>query len=160
MNSEPILAIDVPVLSRKTIYPAPFAAQVNGRIKHRLGDHFALANVGINLTELEPGAVSALFHHHSKQDEFIFVVSGSPTLILGDREFVLNAGDCCGFKAGTGVGHQLTNRSPHKVQYLEIGDRTPGDYAEYPRDDLKFTQSETGVWLLTHKDGTLYQDVP
>ncbi len=156
MNSEPLQAVDVPALSRKTIYPAPFSAQVEGRIKHRLGDHFTLANFGINLTELEPGAVSALFHHHTKQDEFIFVVSGNPTLVLGEKEFVLSAGDCCGFKAGTGVGHQLINRSQGKVQYLEIGDRTPGDYAEYPRDDLKFTQLETGAWVLTHKDGTSY----
>jgi uncharacterized cupin superfamily protein len=59
-------------------------------------------------------------------------------------------------KAGTGVGHQLINRSQGKVQYLEIGDRTPGDYVEYPRDDLKFTQLDTGAWVLTHKDGTSY----
>ena len=156
MSSEPIQAIDVPVLSRKTIYPPPFAAQVEGRIKHRLGDHFGLTNFGINLTELEPGAVSALFHHHTKQDEFVYVVSGNPTLVLGDKEFALKAGDCCGFKAGTGVGHQLANRSQEKVLYLEIGDRTAGDYAEYPRDDLKFTQLETGTWVLTRKDGTSY----
>jgi uncharacterized cupin superfamily protein len=125
-------------------------------MKHRLGDHFGLTNFGINLTELEPGAVSALFHYHTKQDEFIFVVSGNPTLVLGDKEFALKAGDCCGFKAGTGVGHQLINRSNEKVLYLEIGARAAGDYAEYPRDDLKFTQLETGAWILTRKDGTPY----
>jgi uncharacterized cupin superfamily protein len=156
MSSEPLQAIDVPVLSRKTIYPAPLSAQVEGRMKHRLGDHFGLTNFGINLTELEPGAVSALFHYHTKQDEFIFVVSGNPTLVLGDKEFALKAGDCCGFKAGTGVGHQLINRSNEKVLYLEIGARAAGDYAEYPRDDLKFTQLETGAWILTRKDGTPY----
>ena len=156
MSSEPLQAVDVPVLSRKTIYPAPFSAQVEGRKKHRLGDHFGLTNFGINLTELEPGAVSALFHHHTKQDEFIYVVFGNPTLVLGDKEFTLKAGDCCGFKAGTGVGHQLVNRSQEKVLYLEIGDRAAGDYAEYPRDDLRFTQLETGAWVLTRKDGTPY----
>lgn len=156
MNSEPLQAIDVPVTSRKTIYPAPFSAQVEGRIKHRLGDHFGLTNFGVNLTELEPGAVSALFHHHTKQDEFVYIVSGRPTLVLGEREFALKAGDCCGFNAGTGVGHQLVNRTQERVLYLEIGDRAAGDYAEYPRDDLKFTQLETGAWVLTHKDGTPY----
>jgi uncharacterized cupin superfamily protein len=156
MSSEPLQAIDVPALSRKTIYPAPFDAQVAGRMKHRLGDHFGLTNFGINLTELAPGAVSALFHHHTKQDEFVYVVSGNPILVLGDKEFALQAGDCCGFKAGTGVGHQLVNRSQETVLYLEIGDRTAGDYAEYPRDDLRFTQLDTGAWVLTHKDGTPY----
>ena len=156
MSSNPVQAVDVPAIARKTIYPAPFSRQVEGRVKHRLGDHFGLTNFGINLTELEPGAVSALFHHHTKQDEFIYVVSGNPTLVMGDEEFALRAGDCCGFKAGNGVGHQLVNRSQDKVEYLEIGDRSAGDYAEYPRDDVKFSKLETGAWVLTHKDGTPY----
>jgi len=156
MLTEPLPARDVPVLNRKTIYPPPFASRVEGRIKHRLGDHFGLTNFGINLTELAPGSVSALLHHDTKQDEFVDIVSGSPTLLLCDREFHLRAGDCCGFKAGSGVGHQLVNRSNAPVLYLEIGDRTPDDYATYPRDDLVFTQRGDGSWELTHKDGTSY----
>jgi uncharacterized cupin superfamily protein len=155
-QGEPLAARDVTVLNRKSIYPAPFAAQVEGRIKHRLGDHFGLANFGINLTELAPGSVSALLHHHTKQDEFIYIVSGNPTLVLDDREYPLRAGDCCGFKAGSGVGHQLLNRSSEPALYLEIGDRTPGDLPVYPRDDLKFVETEGGAWILTHKDGTPY----
>jgi uncharacterized cupin superfamily protein len=129
---------------------------LRGRIKHRLSDYFGLTNFGVNLTELAPGSVSALLHHHTKQDEFVYIVSGSPTLLLDDREFQLRAGDCCGFKAGTGVGHQLVNKSSAPVLYLEIGDRTPGDYATYPQDDLAFTRRGDGPWELTHKDGTSY----
>jgi uncharacterized cupin superfamily protein len=152
----PVAAAQVPAPPRKSIYPEPFAGQVAGRIKHRLGDHFGLTNFGINLTELAPGSVSALLHHHSKQDEFIYIVSGTPTLVLDDVEHVLRPGDCCGFKAGTGIGHQLVNRSAEPAVYLEIGDRSAGDYAEYPRDDLKFTQTAAGAWILTHKDGSPY----
>jgi len=152
---DPIATLEVPVSSRPTIYPPPFAERVQGRLKRRLGDHFGLVNFGVNLTELAPGAVSALLHHHTRQDEFIYVVSGTPTLVLDDREYLLQAGDCCGFKAGSGVGHQLVNQSTHPVLYLEIGDRTAGDYAEYPKDDLKFTQAGD-AWILTHKDGTPY----
>lgn len=156
MKPEPLAAIDVPAPPRKSIYPQPFAALVEGRIKHRLGDHFRLTNFGINLTELAPGSVSALLHHHTRQDEFIYVVSGTPTLVLDDSEYLLQPGDCCGFKAGTGVGHQLANRSTGPVLYLEIGDRTAGDCPEYPRDDLKFMQIEGGAWILSHKDGSPY----
>jgi uncharacterized cupin superfamily protein len=156
LKIEPLAAVDVPAPARKSIYPRPFAAQVEGRIKHRLGDHFGLTNFGINLTILAPGSVSALLHHHTMQDEFIYVVSGTPTLVLGDNEYLLGPGDCCGFKAGTGVGHQLANRSSLPVQYLEIGDRTAGDRPEYPEDDLKVTEIEGGAWILTHKDGSPY----
>jgi uncharacterized cupin superfamily protein len=154
-NTKPIAAVDVEAVSR-TIYPPPFAERVAGRMKRRLGDVFGLGNFGVNLTELAPGAVSALLHHHTRQDEFIYIVAGSPTLLLDDREYMLKPGDCCGFKAGNGVGHQLANRSAQPVQYLEIGDRTPDDHAEYPEDDLKFSQSEGGSWILTRKDGTSF----
>jgi uncharacterized cupin superfamily protein len=156
MKFQPTSATDIPVSNRKSVYPAPFSVQVEGRLKRRLGDHFGLTNFGINLTELVPGAVSALLHHHTRQDEFIYVVSGTPVLVLDDREYPLRAGDCCGFKAGTGVGHQLANRTQSSVLYLEIGDRAPDDHATYPNDDLKFTQVEGGAWILTHKDGSSY----
>ena len=138
--TQPVAALEVPALGRKTIYPPPFASQVAGR----------------NLTELAPGAISALLHHHTRQDEFIYIVSGAPSLVLDEHEYPLRPGDCCGFKAGTAIGHQLVNRSAGPVLYLEIGDRTPGDYATYPKDDLQFTQIEGGAWILTHKDGTPY----
>lgn len=156
MPTEPLPALDVPPLGRKSIYPMPFAAQVAGRVKHRLGDHFGLTRFGINLTILAPGSVSALLHHHSTQDEFIYILSGTPTLVLEELEYRLGAGDCCGFKAGTAIGHQLVNRSAEPVQYLEVGDRTAGDLAVYPRDDLAFTALPDGAWILTHKDGTPY----
>ena len=156
MTDEPIAAMELSVSHRRSIYPTPFSSQVEGRIKRRLGDHFGLTNFGVNLTELAPGSVSALLHHHTKQDEFVYIISGTPILVLADTEYPLRAGDCCGFKAGTGVGHQLVNRSESAVLYLEIGDRSAGDYATYPNYDLMFTQVDAGAWILTHKDGTPY----
>lgn len=158
MNKSPISAHSVSATMGKTIYPEPHTAIVKGRLKRKLGDYFGLTQFGVNLTELLPGAVSALIHSHSKQDEFIWIVSGSPILVLGEQEFPLSPGDCYGFKAGTGIAHQLANRSPETVTYLEIGDRTPGDEVEYPNDDLKATQSTNGEWILTHKDGRSYSN--
>jgi uncharacterized cupin superfamily protein len=140
----------------KTNYPEPYASLVAGRLKRKLGEFFELTNFGVNLTHLSPGAMSALVHSHSKQDEFIFVLEGTPTLVLGKEEFTLNPGDCYGFKSGTGVAHQLINRSEESVTYLEIGDRIEGDEVEYPNDDLKATQLKNGVWTITHKDGRSY----
>jgi len=156
MTPGPIAGLAVPASNRKTLYPQPFAAQVEGRAKRRLGDHFGLTKFGVNLTELAPGSVSALFHHHTEQDELIYVVSGTPTLVLGTQEFQLKPGDCCGFKGGEAIGHQLANRSSEPALYLEIGDRAPNDYAFYPNDDLAFGKAPDGSWILTHKDGTPY----
>jgi uncharacterized cupin superfamily protein len=156
LKQNPIPALSIPLPAQKTIYPQPFAALVEGRAKRKLGEHFGLSNFGINLTQLAPSAISALLHHHSKQDEFIYILEGSPTLVLGNDEHVLKPGDCMGFKAGTGVAHQLINRTNKLVTYLEAGDRTVGDEVEYPQDDLKATQLANGVWSLTHKDSSPY----
>lgn len=156
MNTKPIPAETILPPAKKTIYPPPFAALVEGRVKRKLGDYFGLSNFGINLTELAPGAVSALLHHHAKQEEFIYILQGTPTLVLGEEEHLLKPGDCMGFKAGTGIAHQLVNHADAVAVYLEIGDRTAGDEVDYPNDDLKATLQANGAWALTHKDGRPY----
>lgn len=156
MERSPISAESIPAKMGKTIYPQPYASLVQGRLKRKLGEFFELTNFGVNLTHLAPGAISALAHHHSKQDEFILILEGTPTLVLGAEEFLMNPGDCYGFKAGMGIAHQLVNRSQENVTYIEIGDRAQGDEVKYPNDDLKATQLSHGVWRLTHKDGRAY----
>ena len=126
-----------------------------GREKKPLGDLFSLTNFGVNLTRLAPGSLSALRHSHSMQDEFIYVLQGSPVLVTDVGDTQLHPGMCAGFKAGTGDGHQLVNRSDEDVVYLEVGDRTVGDSAKYPDDDLQ-AALVSGDWRFTHKDGTSY----
>ena len=100
--------------------------------------------------------MSGLRHSHSKQDEFISILEGTPTLILGEDEFVLSPGECYGNSVGTGIAHHRVNRSTETVTYIEIGDRSPNDEVEYPDDDLKATLQANGEWNVTHKDDRLY----
>ena len=148
-----IPALDVPP-SKGTGYPAPFADRVAGREKRKLGDHFGLTNFGVNLTRLAPGAATALLHRHARQDEFIYVLAGHPTLIWEDgRRQRLDPGDCCGFPAGRSPAAQLVNETNSPAVLLEIGDRTPGDQVVYPHDDLQARQGPDGRWQFLHKDG-------
>ncbi|MFH5926373.1 cupin domain-containing protein [Roseomonas xinghualingensis] len=149
-----IVAEDAAPRVKPSNYPASFAARMAGRVKRPLGDIFGLRNFGVNLTTLEPGAVSALQHFHSRQDEFIFVLEGEVVLVTGGEEAVLHAGACAGFPAD-GISHHLENRSTTPVRYLEIGDRTEGDEVSYPADDLVAVRGE-GAWRFRRKDGTPY----
>lgn len=150
-----VRAKDVPVRTKPSVYPEPFKSRMNNRVKAQLGDFFGLKNFGVNLTRLLPGGESALLHKHSKQDEFIYILEGTPTLVTEEGEFLLEPGMCAGFPAG-GTAHQLVNHSSKDVLYLEAGDRTPGDEGTYPRDDLKAQMSADGKWQFTRKDGTPY----
>lgn len=155
-SPRPIPAEEVPVRSKSSNYPEPYASLMNGRVKRKLGDFFQLKNFGVNLTTLAPGSMSALKHQHSRQDEFVYVVSGTPTLVCGSHEYILEPGECVGFKAGEGSAHHLLNRSENTVTYLEIGDRTSGDGVVYPDDDICAKSEADGTWTFTHKDGRPY----
>lgn len=148
-------AADAPLRKKPSNYPAPFAARVAGREKRALGDLFGLTNFGVNLTRLPPGALSALRHAHATQDEFVYILEGTPTLVTDAGRTRLKAGDCAGFRRGSGDAHCLINESDSDVVYLEVGDRSPGDAVVYPDDDLRADWVE-GRWRFAHKDGTPY----
>jgi uncharacterized cupin superfamily protein len=150
-----VVASEVAPRTKPSNYPEPFASRMAGREKRPLGDLFGLSNFGVNLTRLAPGAVSALRHAHSVQDEFIYILQGHPVLVTDAGETPLSPGMCAGFKAGTGNGHQLLNRTGEEVVYLEVGDRSAGDSAIYPDDDIQAALVQ-GQWRFAHKDGSPY----
>jgi uncharacterized cupin superfamily protein len=157
MTEQPValVAAEAPPRTKPSNYPAPFAARMAGRVKRPLGDGFGLRNFGVNLTRLPPGAVSALHHRHSRQDEFVYVLEGEPTLFTDAGETRLYPGMVAGF-AANGVAHHLENRTQQDCVILEIGDRSPGDDVSYPADDLQAVMGDGGNWHFAHKDGMAY----
>ncbi len=158
MTNDSLIAIDAseaPLRARPSVYPPMLAARVKGREKRPLGDLFGLSSFGVNLTRLPPGAASSLRHAHSKQDEFVYILQGSPTLHTDDGKLELHPGMCAGFKAGTGNAHSLINETREDVIYLEVGDRTDGDEVSYPDDDL-IARFVGGAWMFSRRDGTAY----
>ena len=151
-----IMAANAAPRTKPTNYPEPFASRMTGREKRPLGDPFGLTNFGVNLTRLIPGGSSALRHAHSKQDEFVYILSGRAVLITDDGETPLSPGMCAGFKAGTGNGHHLVNRGNEDVVYLEVGDRSADDTGSYPDDDLRAVLDGAGKWQFLHKNGAPY----
>ena len=150
-----VVAAEAQARAKPSNYPEPFYSQMTKRQKRPLGDLFGLSNFGVNLTRIAPGGASALRHAHTKQDEFVYILEGRPTLVTDAGRTALAPGMCAGFRAGTGDAHHLVNETQADVVYLEVGDRTPGDTATYPDDDLAAVAVD-GKWRFTHKDGTPY----
>ena len=136
-------------------YPEPFRSRVAARRKQRLGDALGLKHYGVNLTTIPPGAMSALRHWHSHEDEFIYIVSGELVLVTNDGEQRLTPGLCAGFPAGRADGHCLVNRTQRDAVYLEVGDRHPEDAVTYPDDDIAGQATPQGR-RFTRKNGTPY----
>lgn len=137
-----------------TGYPPPYDEPCRGRRRWKLGDAAGLTQFGVNLLRLAPGDWSSQRHAHATEDEFVFVVSGDVVLIENAGETPLTAGDCAGFKAGSGDGHHIVNRSTAEAVLLEIGGRNPaGDAVDYPDIDLILRAGETAY---RHRDGRPY----
>ncbi len=154
-NPIAVLPLDASPRVEPSNYPESFRSLMAGRVKRPLGDLFGLTNFGVNITTIEPGAVSALRHSHSKQDEFVYVVSGTLILHTDEGETELSSGMCAGFKAGSKTAHRRLNTSETDAVNLEIGERTSGDSLVYP-DDALVAYSQNGSWMFTHKDGAPY----
>lgn len=137
-------------------YPEPYRSRVLPREKRALGDPLGLTRIGVNLTTLLPGKESSMRHHHTHEDELVFVVEGEVVLRTDEGEQVLGAGMCAGFPAGSGNGHQLVNRGDRPARYLEISNRDPRDGATYPDDDLVYTKAPDGSPIFSRKDGSRY----
>lgn len=134
-------------------YPEAFKAVCIGREKRVLGDPLGLKDFGVNLTTLAPGAGSAQRHWHSAEDEFVYVVSGSLTLITDAGEQELGPGMVAGFPAGVQDGHCLVNRSDAPATFLEVGSRRPEiDEVGYPDVDLRVAPGR----VFTNKAGEPY----
>jgi uncharacterized cupin superfamily protein len=141
---------------RGTIYPALFAAGFEGRAKRALTDALGLTQFGVNLTTLEPGAMSSLRHWHAKEDECVYLLEGELVLITDEGECVLKPGMAAGFPAGDANGHHLINRSTQPATYLEIGTRSQDEDATYPDVDLR-AEKRDGRFRFLRKSGEPYE---
>ena len=150
----PIKASDAPPRTKPSNYPEPYFSRMAKRHKQPLGDYFGLTQYGVNRTVLEPGGESALMHVHTKQEEFVYILEGNPTLVTDDGETEMAPGMCVGFPPN-GQAHHLVNRTDSKVVMLEVGDRPRGDEGSYPNDDIQAVMID-GKWAFTHKDGSPY----
>ncbi len=149
-------AREVPVHAG-TDYPAPYDAAVMAREKRALGDAFGLGQFGVNLVRLPPGCWSSQRHWHGREDEFLYVLEGEPTLLTDAGEQLLRPGMVAGFPAGRADGHHLINNTDADVFYLEVGTRDPQDECHYPDIDLAF-KLIAGAPAYVHADGTPYRE--
>jgi uncharacterized cupin superfamily protein len=147
--------IDLAKVPVKTgsIYPEPYAAQMQGRSSLRLGEAGGLTQFGANLVILAPGARSSLRHWHRNEDEFVMVTEGECVLVQDAGETLMLPGDCAAFPAGDPDGHCFINRSSAEARFLVVGTKAPSEVATYSDVDMVVVM-EGGSARFTYKDGT------
>jgi uncharacterized cupin superfamily protein len=146
-----VRASDLPA-GRGSDYPAPHDQPCRERIRRALGDAFGLSQFGVNLLELPPGTWSSQRHWHERQEELVYVLEGEVVLVTDEGETTLTQGMTAGFRAGTGNGHHLVNRSDRAARVIEVGTRTVEEVAHYP-DIAMMVREDAAGWGYFTADG-------
>lgn len=92
-------------------------------ITKTLGRAFGLERIAINYEILSPGDRTSWPHAHSREEEFIFILEGTPELWIDGHLYPLSPGDCAAFNPGKGHAHTLINNNDQEVRALVIGER-------------------------------------
>ena len=88
------------------------------------GRKLGLSRLGLHHIIIPPQCRTSLPHAESSEEEFIFVISGSPQVWINGNLYQLIPQDMVSFPAGTGIAHNLINNSEEDAHIFVIGERT------------------------------------
>lgn len=153
-----IRAGSVPQVYCANNYPAQFAA-LGDAYDIALSDAGGLTQFGAFLEILHPGGQSSLRHWHEAEDEFLYVLDGTVTLLENDGPRQIGPGTCVCWPAGVPNAHCLHNDGTEPATLFITGSRFAEDDCHYPDIDLHYSR-RNGLRSFSRKDGTPYPGWP
>ena len=124
-----------------------------------LSDAGGLTQFGAFVEILYPGAQTSLRHWHEEEDEFLYVLSGTVTLLENDGAQAIGPETCVCWPKGVANAHCLRNDTQEPATLFIVGTRLREDAAHYPDIDLHYTR-RNGLRAFTRKDATPYPGWP
>jgi len=85
-------------------------------------EHFGLSRLGVGHDRIPPGQRVSWPHAEADEDEFVYVIEGTPDLWVDGYLRRLKPGDGVGFRSGTGIAHTFINNSASDVRLLVVGE--------------------------------------
>lgn len=79
-----------------------------------------------------PGKESFIFHAHTSDEEFLYILSGRGKALIGDETFEVGPGDFMAFPTPS-IGHHLTNPYDEDLVYLMAGEHGRVELTEFPK---------------------------
>lgn len=115
---------------------------------HYLGAAAGSEKFYVNIDKISPGAKSAKYHAHSKQEEFFLILSGSGTLRMNGQEHAVKKGDFVAKPAGRNIAHQFINTGEEMLEILDVGTKETGDVAYYPDEEIILLRDQRKAFKL------------
>jgi uncharacterized cupin superfamily protein len=108
-----------------------------GGILHPLAGDLGLEAVGISLSHMPPATGYPYFHAHKEQEEIFICLKGTGTMLVGDEEIAMKAGDFLRISAD--VPRAVGNKTNEPCTYLILGGLP---VEKYKSDDKMFLISD------------------
>jgi uncharacterized cupin superfamily protein len=108
-------------IESKIAWQYPGSKETHG-LSARFADHLGLGRLGVHHHRLRPGERSSWPHAEEEEDEFVFVIEGTPELWSDGHVGRLSPGDGVGFKSGTGIAHTFINNTEQDVRMIVVGE--------------------------------------
>ena len=106
----------------------------------RVGPLVGAARLGMSVYELPPGQSICPYHYEIGYEEWLVVLTGSPTLRTPDGEHELRPWDSVFFADGADGAHKVTNRSDSTLRVAILSNKGDPGAAIYPDSD------KVGIW--------------
>jgi uncharacterized cupin superfamily protein len=119
-------------------YRAPYA---------KLRDRIGAERLAASLVLLEQGRAVCPYHYEIGEEEWLFVLSGTPTVRTPDGEQTLEAGDVMCFARGPAGAHRIANAAVEPARVLIVSERAEVAATMYEDSD-KVGVFAPGVRLL------------
>ena len=116
--------------------PRPHLPDGFRRSSKRVGASLGAARTGLSVYELPPGQAVSPYHYEDPQEEWLVVVSGTPTLRHPGGEEQLEPWDIVFFPSGPDGAHQVQNNGASSVRVAMFSSITAVGAVVYPDSDM------------------------
>ncbi|TCW84323.1 cupin [Burkholderia sp. SRS-46] len=101
-----------------------------------LARKLGLTRIGIHHVRLLPGRRTSYPHAESAEEEFAYVLEGTPDVWIDGNLHRLKPGDAVAFPAGTGICHTFLNNTREEVRLIVVGETAkPENRIRYPMNE-------------------------
>lgn len=145
---ELLKAADSAAKMQRHAHPWNAASEMTGVMLSRLT---GLKRTGVSLACIAPGKESFVYHAHEREEEWIYILSGTGTAEIEGGEYPVGPGDFMGFPTPS-VAHHLRNTGKEDLLYLMGGENRDIEIATFPRLGKKMVRSGDKVEIYDLAD--------
>ena len=133
MSANPVRRANLAAI---TCDPRPQLPDGFRRNSARVGALLGAARTGLSVYELPPGQAVGPYHYEDPQEEWLLVVSGTPTLRHPGGEDQLEPWDLVFFPSGPAGAHQVRNNGDSTARVAMFSSNAAVDVVVYPDSDM------------------------